>query len=141
MPTSDADVVVKLVIGIPSKYHITKAETLLQCRQKLIALHILAAHYTVYIKLSSLSVVEPPFPGDLPGSINFADFSCFQLPISFKCTSGIFPANGSNTFDQGNFRLPSKRPYFRTIQYFPGSAVRHTGIPLDSSTETYLRCH
>ena len=70
VPAGVAGVVVELVLDVPAEHHVAEAAAVLQRREELAAVDVLAAHHPVDVEQPHLDVAEAAFLDDAPGVLD-----------------------------------------------------------------------
>ena len=66
MPAGETGAVIELVVGIPAQHHVAEAESLLESGEKLVPLHVFAAHDAIDIENADLDVFNTAFVDQRP---------------------------------------------------------------------------
>ena len=78
VPAGELDVVVELVVGIPTKDHVAKAKALVQCAKELFLRHVFAAQDAIDVEDADLDVAEATVLDDGLGVLSASNLGCFH---------------------------------------------------------------
>ena len=66
VPPGERDIVVKLIVGVPSQDHVAESESAFERREELLAAHVLSAQHAVDVEDADFDVGQAPFFDDRP---------------------------------------------------------------------------
>ncbi len=88
VPAGEGDVVVLLVVGVPAQHHVAEPQALVQRREELGAVDVLAAQDAVVVEHADLDVRQPPLLDDRPGLRGGAHLVWLHAENSFSGGAG-----------------------------------------------------